>query len=305
MKTLSPGELQMMISSSSVDVVDVREPAEWTTGHVPGARLVPLAQLKADPEGALPADDVVFVCAKGGRSATAAQVAEDVGKKRVYSLNGGTEAWLAAGLPIVVPKKLDEAGRPSSVAQDAIEPALDALVGANLAEQRKLRGLSLDDLAREAGVARTLLGQIELGKATPSIAVIWKLAYALGVPFSTLLSTETSYGTTVSHRKSAKKLEGADGRFVSRALYRLGDKHAPEFYELWLAPKSREDAEPHRRGTRENLVVTKGRLELMIGSERVLLEEGDVVNFAADVKHSYANPGHEECWMYLVMSYED
>lgn len=314
MKVISPGELQMMISSGDVDVVDVREPAEWATGHVPGARLVPLAQLRADVDGALPRDDIVFVCAKGGRSATAAQVAEEHGKKRVYSLNGGTEAWLAAALPVVVPRKVSEnegAGE-SRAPIDAVEPELDAIVGANLSEQRTLRGLSLDDVAREAGVSRTLLGQIENGKATASIGIIWKLAYTLGVPFSTLLSTDTSYGTTVSHRKTAKKLTGTDGRFSSRALFTLGRANAAlgranaaEFYELWLAPHSREEAEPHRRGTRENLVVTSGKLELRIGSERVLLDVGDAVNFAADVPHSYINPGSDECWMYLVMNYDD
>jgi rhodanese-related sulfurtransferase/transcriptional regulator with XRE-family HTH domain len=307
MKVISPSELQMMISSGDVDVVDVREPAEWATGHVPGARLVPLAQLRADVDGALPRDDIVFVCAKGGRSATAAQVAEEHGKSRVYSLNGGTEAWLAAGLPIVVPKRASEheGVLTKSGPEDAIEPELDAIVAANLREQRTLRGLSLDDVAREAGVSRTLLGQIENGKATASIGVIWKLAFTLGVPFSTLLSTDTSYGTTVSHRKTAKKLTGADGRFSSRALFTLGRAHAAEFYELWLAPHSREEAEPHRRGTRENLVVTSGKLELRIGSERVLLDAGDAVNFAADVPHSYINAGSDECWMYLVMNYDE
>jgi rhodanese-related sulfurtransferase len=49
----------------------------------------------------LPRDGVVFVCAKGVRSLTAARAAEAVGLQRLYSLEGGTSAWAGAGLPLV------------------------------------------------------------------------------------------------------------------------------------------------------------------------------------------------------------
>jgi rhodanese-related sulfurtransferase/transcriptional regulator with XRE-family HTH domain len=305
MKSLSPAELQSLLTTD-VDIVDVREPDEWSTGHVPGARLVPLALLRADPSGALPRDNVVFVCAKGGRSAQACAVAEGVGRATVYSLNGGTDAWRAAGLPIVVPGQTKAATMTATATatESAPEPGLDAVVGDNLKRERAARGWSLDDLAREAGISRTLLGQIELGRATPSIGVVWKIAAALGVHFATLLSQPAPrIGTTLSKREAAKKLTSADGRVTSRALFPPGDAGAAEFYELWLAPHSREDAEPHRPGTRENLIVASGRLELKIGSETLQLHKGDAVNFAADQPHSYVNLGGEECWLYLVMNY--
>jgi rhodanese-related sulfurtransferase/transcriptional regulator with XRE-family HTH domain len=313
-KTISPAELQSLLTMD-VDIVDVREPNEWMTGHVPGARLVPLSLLRADPKGALshdkpPRDGFVFVCAKGGRSAQAAAVAEEIassiGGAAIYSLSGGTDGWRAANLPIVMPDA-SRAAPPggADVDDDAIaEPSLDTLVGTNLKQERTTRGWSLDDLAREAGVSRTVLGQIELGNTTPSIGVIWKIAQALGVPFATLLAhAGPRVGTTTSHRASANKLTGADGRFSSRALYPLGDPHAAEFYELWLSPHSQEDADAHRPGTRENLIVTSGQLELKIGGEVVQLSKGDAVNFSADQPHSYINRSAEECWMYLVMNY--
>jgi rhodanese-related sulfurtransferase/transcriptional regulator with XRE-family HTH domain len=300
MKSISPAELQSLLTTD-IDIVDVREPDEWATGHVPGARLVPLSLLRADPRGALPRDPVVFVCAKGGRSAQAAAVAEQVGRVEVYSVNGGTEAWRAAGLPIVVPGATTTS---TPAPPTAPEPALDAVVGDNLKRERTARGWTLDDLAREAGVARTLLGQIELGRAPASIGVVWKLTQALGVPFATLLAQPAPrIGTSVSQRSTAKKLTSADGRVTSRALYAPGDASAAEFYELVLAPHSREDAEAHRPGTRENLIVAAGRLELKIGTETLALAEGDAVNFSADQPHAYVNIGADECRVYLVMNY--
>jgi len=96
---LSPQEARELIANGEVDVVDVREPAEWSTGHLPGARLVPLAELRSNPR-TLTRDRVLFVCAAGVRSQTAARFAEQLGYSKLYSLDGGTRSWARAGLPL-------------------------------------------------------------------------------------------------------------------------------------------------------------------------------------------------------------
>jgi len=53
----------------------------------------------------------------------------------------------------------------------------------------------------------------------------------------------------------------------------------------------------------ENLIVSRGRLEVHAGGERFELAQGDAIVFSADVPHAYVNAGSEECWMYLVMLY--
>jgi rhodanese-related sulfurtransferase/transcriptional regulator with XRE-family HTH domain len=312
MRLVGPRELEALIAAADVDVVDVREPHEWARGHIPAARHVPLAALTANPGAALTRDNVVFVCERGGRSATAAAVAEKFGLKEVYSLEGGTAGWAAARLPLTVP---EAAAKPASERASAEaprassndEPAqeLDAIVGKNLRDHRTRLGLSLDELAGRAGVSRTLLGQIELGRTKPSLGVTWRIAQTLGVPFSALLSTHGVGELRVLHAATAKTLHGADGRFVSRALFPFEEPRSAEFYELRLAGHGREDAEAHRPGTRENLVVQSGRLRLVVGAETVTLEAGDAVLFFADVPHSYINPGSDPCVMYLVMTYDE
>ena len=99
--SLSPRQAQALISSTSIDIVDVREPSEWVTGHLPGARLVPLAELRAHPKEVLSRDGVIFVCAAGVRSQTAARLAEQLGYRALYNLAGGTRSWVNAGLPLV------------------------------------------------------------------------------------------------------------------------------------------------------------------------------------------------------------
>jgi rhodanese-related sulfurtransferase len=98
---ISPEQAKDLISGGELDVVDVREVSEWSTGHLPGSRLVPLDRLRASPKTALPRDGVIFVCAAGVRSQTAARVAQANGLTHIYNLTGGTRGWVNAGLPLV------------------------------------------------------------------------------------------------------------------------------------------------------------------------------------------------------------
>jgi len=99
--TITAAELAELLSQG-VDVVDVREPSDWAAGHIPGSRVIPLDTLRADPDAVLSRDSaIVFVCAKGQRSLTAAKLAERLGFATIYNLDGGTAAWGRSGLGLV------------------------------------------------------------------------------------------------------------------------------------------------------------------------------------------------------------
>lgn len=106
-QTVTAADLAELVSDQVVDLVDVRDPEEWHAGHIPGARLVPLEQLRADPDAAL-AHGVatVFICAKGVRSLQAAKLADRFGYQRVYHLEGGTKEWARSGKSLVVESRI-------------------------------------------------------------------------------------------------------------------------------------------------------------------------------------------------------
>jgi rhodanese-related sulfurtransferase len=82
---------------SNAAVVDVREPEEFVNGHVPGAFNLPQADL-ATRLDEVPRDRPLFVICQGGfRSLRAAQFLTQCGIAEVASVQGGTEAWRAAG----------------------------------------------------------------------------------------------------------------------------------------------------------------------------------------------------------------
>ena len=93
--------MNALLVSGEVDVVDIRDTQEWSDGHIPGARLVPMDDLRADPAKTLPRSNIVFVCGQGLRSLTAAKLADRLGISKVYSLDGGISNWTRAGLQLV------------------------------------------------------------------------------------------------------------------------------------------------------------------------------------------------------------
>jgi len=102
-ETLTPATAADLLSNANVDLVDVRDEREFHAGHVPGARNIPLETLRADPDKFLSHDKaIVFVCAKGVRSLTAAKLAERLGYEKVSNLDGGTSAWTKAGFELAI-----------------------------------------------------------------------------------------------------------------------------------------------------------------------------------------------------------
>jgi len=80
-------------------VIDVRQPDEYDAGHVPGARLIPLAEVGVRVQE-VPAEGPVYViCLSGGRSARATEFLRRQGIDAV-SVAGGTKAWIDSGRPI-------------------------------------------------------------------------------------------------------------------------------------------------------------------------------------------------------------
>ncbi len=198
------------------------------------------------------------------------------------------------------------ATRRNKVTEDgAAAPTADLapVVGQNLKRLRAEQGLSLEKLAQASGVSRAMLGQVELGQSAPTINVLWKIASALGVPFSAMLAAQAAPGVKVLRLANARTLHSADGAFISRALFPVDSSRRVEFYELTLKPKGDEKADAHAPGTQENLVVTKGTVEIHAEGEVTRLSAGDAILFDASGPHEYRNVGAGEAVMYLVMTY--
>lgn len=82
-------------------VIDVREPDEYTAGHVPGAQLIPLATVPDHLHRFRTDGPTYVICKAGGRSMRACEIAADEGYD-VVNVTGGTGAWIDSGRDVVI-----------------------------------------------------------------------------------------------------------------------------------------------------------------------------------------------------------
>lgn len=127
--TITPEELAERIKrGEAVELIDVRTPAEFRELHATMARNVPLDAL--DPQRHVSTANrgpLYLVCKAGGRSTKACQKLLDAGMNNVVSVEGGMQAWEAAGLPVVRGKKASSLERQVRIAAGTL-----VLVGAVL-----------------------------------------------------------------------------------------------------------------------------------------------------------------------------
>ena len=105
----APASVQNVTVQQAYDVVsqnngaifiDVREQSEWNQIHAVGATLIPLSVFDQQAPNQLPKDgEIYIICNSGNRSADASQRLINLGYENVYNIQGGTQAWVGAGLP--------------------------------------------------------------------------------------------------------------------------------------------------------------------------------------------------------------
>jgi rhodanese-related sulfurtransferase len=93
-------ELARDLTVKPVQVLDVREPDEWSEGHIPGSILMPMGDVATRRHELDPAIPVVTLCRVGARSLYSAAELLAAGFPSVKSLAGGLNAWIAAGQPV-------------------------------------------------------------------------------------------------------------------------------------------------------------------------------------------------------------
>jgi rhodanese-related sulfurtransferase len=103
-KTIDCRGLYEASQRGPIDLIDVRTPEEFADAHAVMARNVPLDVLEprqlAATRTTLPDEPIYFICAVGGRSAWACEAMMAAGYENVVNVEGGTQAWYLAGLPI-------------------------------------------------------------------------------------------------------------------------------------------------------------------------------------------------------------
>ncbi|WP_433302462.1 helix-turn-helix domain-containing protein [Actinoplanes sp. CA-030573] len=175
-----------------------------------------------------------------------------------------------------------------------------ATIAAALRRERERAGISLAELARRAGLAKSTLSQLEAGTGNPSIETLWSLGVALGVPFSRLVEPPVDQ-VRVIRAGEGPRLQADQADFVV-TLLAAGSPHTRrDVYLMELEPGQPREAAAHLPGSVEHLVVGAGRVLAGPVGEAIELGPGDYASFPGDVPHHYE--ALENSWAVLVMEH--
>ena len=163
--------------------------------------------------------------------------------------------------------------------------------------------MSLDTVARRTETSKAMLGQIERGESSPTIATLWKIATGLDVSLSYFLSAPPSADADRLDRSKAHGWHGDDAGMRTRPLSAFDPALGFEMFAVEFAPGATSLSSAHAPSTVEHLVVLSGELEITLEDKTFILGAGDVLRFAADRAHRYTNTSAELAYAHDLIHY--
>ncbi len=160
------------------------------------------------------------------------------------------------------------------------------LIAFSLRRERERAGLSLSELAKKAGIAKSTLSQLESASGNPSVETLWALGVALDVPFSRLVEPARPKVQIIRAGEGpAVYSERAD--YVATLLASCPPNARRDIYLITAEPGSARQSEPHMPGVVEHVVLCAGRARLGLTDEPVEVGPGDYVAYPGDLPHVF------------------
>jgi transcriptional regulator with XRE-family HTH domain len=161
-----------------------------------------------------------------------------------------------------------------------------AVIAASLRHERHRAGLSLAEVARRAGIAKSTLSQLEAGAGNPSVETLWALSVAFNVPFAQLVEPPRPRVRIIrAGEGSAFAAERAD--YVATLLASCPPNARRDIYLVSAEPGTARESDPHMPGMIEHVVLSTGRALVGVADDPVELHPGDYVSYPGDVAHVF------------------
>lgn len=178
------------------------------------------------------------------------------------------------------------------------------LLSERVSQLRQLQSMTLEQLAAASGVSRSMLSQIERGKANPTLAVTQRIAQTFGMSIGELVDDPNAISNIdVVRGDDPGTLFRADAECELRTLSPLNLEKNIEFYAVTLKPAASLNSAAHFEGTREMFTVATGSAQIRAGASEINLSTGDTGHYRADIPHSITATGDTALSGYLVVSY--
>ncbi len=156
----------------------------------------------------------------------------------------------------------------------------------SLRRERERAGLSLTELAKRAGIAKSTLSQLESASGNPSIETLWALSVALDIPFARLVEPGKPKVQLIrAGEGSAVFSERAS--YIATVLSACPPNARRDIYLVSAEPGSVRASEPHMPGVVEHVVLCTGRARVGLADDPVEIGPGDYLAYPGDLPHVF------------------
>ncbi|WP_303870224.1 XRE family transcriptional regulator [Acetobacterium wieringae] len=180
---------------------------------------------------------------------------------------------------------------------------LNKNISINLKAIRKEKGMSMDEVAEQTGVSKSMLGQIERGEANPTIGTLGKIVSGLRVDLADLTRTP-GVGVYQVDRERLLPSKEVPGQYAVYTYFPFEKNRLFEIYEIEIKPGACYVSGAHGQGTKEYIVVHAGELTLEVDNSFYRVKQEDALSFETAVKHIYWNQGSETLKFMIVFVFK-
>ncbi|MBA4685632.1 MAG: helix-turn-helix transcriptional regulator [Candidatus Galacturonibacter soehngenii] len=179
---------------------------------------------------------------------------------------------------------------------------LDKNIAINLKRIRKSKNMSLDMLAKQTGVSKSMLGQIERGESNPTVTIIGKIVEGIRVSFEELIQTPVQQVKIVEKDELTKTYDVENNCRVY-TYFPYDERRNFEIYLIEIEPGG-EYKTIRGENTFEYVTVTSGELVLNINEKEYMVKENNSIQLAANQEHCYRNNGEKILCLYVVLCWD-
>jgi transcriptional regulator with XRE-family HTH domain len=183
-------------------------------------------------------------------------------------------------------------------------------IGRKLHALRKSRGLTLEDVEAMSGISKSMLSQIERGRANPTFGTLWNLTQSLGTSINRLLDRTKSDAGRSRHMEHldvhmTPTITSQDGKCKFHILSPRRISLPVEWYEVRLDPGGASRAHPHGASSWEHWTCLTGQITIEVGDKEVVLNPGETLRYMAEVKHGVRNDTRRPAHGLLIVIMQD
>ncbi|PLX83189.1 MAG: Cro/Cl family transcriptional regulator [Desulfuromonas sp.] len=186
--------------------------------------------------------------------------------------------------------------------------ALEFNIGSKIKKLRKARKLTLQDVARETGFSPALISQIENNNVSPPIATLSKLAKFFDVKMGLFFEEE-------EEERKFEVVRSGERRVASRVISKAGTGHGYTYEALSFRKRNKkmepflvsvseraEEETLYNHEGEEFLLILKGKAEVILEDQRIILEAGDAIYFDSELKHRLLSYDGQEVQVVAVVT---